>query len=481
MADNKLNYQQAKRVRGTSFKDLFVDQLASKGVAGAIGKTISMKTQAKVKGIKEKFDPLAIAKFMTFGSKLGPALLGKMMGRKQEDIDYFTGRLRHIRFGGKSEKLNKMKGEGYEGGSGINEQLAKIYGFLKSSYENQKSLKQKSENFAEEVSMEKKRRHDELMTTLKELMKRIDPNATAEPERSKSMFDSLFEMLSNFGVLLAQLGAKVAGLAIDLAKSIARTAAQVAAPAMKWALGAVLSPLGLASIAAAVIATPFMLSAIEKRKIDDDPYSKEYDNNAYALSVRSKKEGGNLTEGQATEQLRAKSRKQMSRQNIVEAVDSKLTDDILMQEYGTDRPGLKQWLKDNPKQNAMYQVPVQGLSVPQTATPIPTPAPNPEATTTFGTPNDVRQGRGFNSASSTPAPMATPVPPASPVSNLTNNNIDLNMQSAATDNSLNDVVNKTVTNVSQKQQRVGLRPSEISVRNDEETFMDLIVKSTRVV
>jgi hypothetical protein len=138
-------------------------------------------------------------------------------------------------------------------------------------------------------------------------------------------------------------------------------------------------------------------------------------------------------------------------------------------------------LKDNPKQNAMYQVPVQGLSVPQTATPMPAPAANPEATTTFGTPNDVRQGRGFNSPSSTPAPMATPVPPASPVSNLTNNNIDLNMQSAATDNSLNDVVNKTVTNVSQNQQRVGLRPSEISVRNDEETFMDLIMKSTRVV
>ena len=480
MADNKLNYQQAKRVRGTSFKDLFVDQLASKSVTGAIGKTISMKTQAKIKGIKEKFDPLAIAKFMTFGSKLGPALLGKMMGRKQEDIDYFTGRLRHIRFGGKSEKLNKLGGQG-EGDAGINEQLAKIYGFLKSSYENQKSLRQKAENFAEEMSMEKKRRHDELMTTLKELMKRIDPNATAEPEGSKSMFDGLFEMLSNFGVLLTQLGAKVAGLAVDLAKSLARTAAQVAAPAMKWALGAALSPLGLASGVAAVIATPFALSAIEKRKIDEDPYSKEYDNNAYALSVRSKKEGGNLTEGQATEQLRAKSRKQMSRQNIVEAVDSKLTDDILMQEYGTDRPGLKQWLKDNPKQNAMYQVPVQGLSVPQTATPIPTPAANPEATTTFGTPNDVRQGRGFNRASSTPAPMATPVPPASPVSNLTNNNIDLNMQSAATDNSLNDAVSKTVTNVSQNQQRVGLRPSEISVRNDEETFMDLIMKSTRVV
>jgi hypothetical protein len=478
MADNKLNYQQAKRVRGTSFKDLFVDQLASKGVVGSIGKTISMKTQAKIKGIKEKFDPLAIAKFMTFGSKLGPALLGKMMGRKQEDIDYFTGRLRHIRFGGKSEKLNKMGGAG-EGGSGINEQLAKIYGFLKSSYENQKILKQKSENFAEELSMEKKRRHDELMTTLKELMKRINPNATAEPEGSKSMFDNLFDMLSNFGVLLAQLGAKVAGLAVDLAKSLARAAAQVAAPAMKWALGAALSPLGLAAGVAAVIATPFALSAIEKRKIDEDPYSKEYDNNAYALSVRNKKEGGNLTEGQATEQLKAKSIKQMSRQNIVEAVDSKLTDDLLMQEYGTDRPGLKQWLKDNPKQNAMYQVPVQGLSVPQTATPVSAPETNPRVSTGKVTP--MAPATDAPPAAAAPSTMATPVPPASPVSNLTNNNIDLNMQSAATDNSLNDVVNKTVTNVSQNQQRVGLRPSEISVRNDEETFMDLIMKSTRVV
>jgi len=478
MADNKLNYQQAKRVRGTSFKDLFVDQLATKGVAGAIGKTISMKTQARMKGIKEKFDPLAVAKFMTFGSKLGPALLGKMMGRKQEDIDYFTGRLRHIRFGGKSEKLNKLGGQG-EGDAGINEQLAKIYGFLKSSYENQKNLKQKSENFAEEVSMEKKRRHDELMTTLKELMKRINPNATAEPEGSKSMFDSLFEMLSNFGVLLAQLGAKVAGLAIDLAKSIARTAAQVAAPAMKWALGAVLSPLGLASIAAAVIATPFMLSAIEKRKIDDDPYSKEYDNNAYALSVRSKKEGGNLTEGQATEQLRAKSMKQVNRQTVEEFVNSNQTDDELVRELGKDRTGLKQWLQENPNRGAMYQVPMQGLSVPQTATPIPTPEVNPRVSTGKVTP--MAPATDTPPAAAAPSTMAIPVPPASPVSNLTNNNIDLNMQSVARDNSLNDVVNKTVTNVSQTQQRVGLRPSEISVRNDEETFMDLIMKSTRVV
>ena len=372
-----------------------------------------------------------------------------------------------------------MKGGSSEGGSGINEQLAKIYGFLKSSYENQKNLKQKSENFAEELSMEKKRRHNELMTTLKELVKRINPNATAEPEESKSMFDGLLSKLAAFGVLIKDLALKVAGLAIDLAKSLGRTAAQVAAPAMKWALGAALSPLGLATGVAAAFVTPFALSAIEKRKIDEDPYSKEYDNNAYALSVRSKKEGGKLTEGQATEQLRAKSMKQVPRQTIEALVESDQTNDELVREFGSDRPGLKKWLQDNPKKGAMYQVPVQGLSVPQTATPVPVPAANPRVSTGKVTP--MAPATDTPPAAAAPAPMATPVPPASPVSNLTNNNIDLNMQSVARDNSLNDVVNKTVTNVSQNQQRVGLRPSEISVRNDEETFMDLIMKSTRVV
>ena len=65
-----LNYQQARRVRNSKWTDLFVDQLVDKGVVGAVGKTISLKTKAKIKGIKEKFDPLNIAKFMTFGSKI---------------------------------------------------------------------------------------------------------------------------------------------------------------------------------------------------------------------------------------------------------------------------------------------------------------------------------------------------------------------------------------------------------------------------
>ena len=64
-----INYQQARRIRNTGLMDLFADQLLySKSITGAIGKTISLKSRARIKRITEAFDPLNIAKTLTFGS-----------------------------------------------------------------------------------------------------------------------------------------------------------------------------------------------------------------------------------------------------------------------------------------------------------------------------------------------------------------------------------------------------------------------------
>ncbi len=50
-----LNYQKARRIRNTGFFDLLSDQLAGDTtIRGALRKTISLRTQAKIKGIKEK-------------------------------------------------------------------------------------------------------------------------------------------------------------------------------------------------------------------------------------------------------------------------------------------------------------------------------------------------------------------------------------------------------------------------------------------
>ena len=90
-----MDYQKAKDVRGKSFSSLLIDNIVGGGGVGAsLSKTISEKTQANVKGIKQAFDPLQIAKTLTFGSNFAPALLGRAMGRSKKDIKFFTGRTR---------------------------------------------------------------------------------------------------------------------------------------------------------------------------------------------------------------------------------------------------------------------------------------------------------------------------------------------------------------------------------------------------
>ena len=88
-----MDYKKAKELRGKKFSELMTDKLLDdQGVSEAFRKTLSEKSKARTTGIKEKFDPMNIAKVLTGGSRFGPALLGKMMGRSQEDIEYFAGK-----------------------------------------------------------------------------------------------------------------------------------------------------------------------------------------------------------------------------------------------------------------------------------------------------------------------------------------------------------------------------------------------------
>jgi hypothetical protein len=479
MATN-LSYQQARKIRKTKFTDLFVDQLAQKdtGVFRAIGKSISLKSKARVEGIKEKFDPLNIAKFLTFGSKVGPALLGKMLGRNQKDIDYFTNRTRSIKGGSNTaDKIKKVPGGDTEG---INEQLSKIYSFLKTSREEDVKLRESAKNYEEEFEMEKKNRHKELLATLNKLVNSGGGKlVTATKEEGPSIFDILMEKIKALGDLVGEMTKTLVEMAKKLGMPIARALGSAASQVGRLLGGALASPIGMASGVAAAFLTPFAMAAIEKEKIDKDPYAKEYDNNAYALSVRNKKEGGNLTEGAAAEQLRQKSLKQVPRNQIVEIVKSDLPDNILQEEFGNTREGLKKWLVDNPK-TPMYQVPMAGLQK-STAAPVPTtPAPvEKTGNVTNQRPTMENDPRRTDQSPPTASPAAA-TPTSSSVAPLTNTNTDLNLtQHFSSDK---PGVSKTVVNNSTKQPTgPGLKPSQVSVRNDEPTFMRLIEESTRLV
>ena len=176
MADKKLNYQQARRIRKSKFSDMVLDQLADKdtGVFGAIGKTISLRSQARMKGIKEKFDPMYWARSM-FG-KTGAALYGRAMGRSEADMQYFAGRARPL--GGRSYQIGEVpKYRGYEpvkGGTGeggvaskkMMSVLTDMHKFLVVTQAKETRRRELEANKREGREEEAKRRHKELIEAI---------------------------------------------------------------------------------------------------------------------------------------------------------------------------------------------------------------------------------------------------------------------------------------------------------------------------
>ena len=88
-----MNYYEAAKIRKKGFADLMTDKLTSgQGVFSSVRSTLSDRSKARSMAFKEKFDPLNIAKVLTGGSNLAPAMLGRLLGRKSSDINYFAGK-----------------------------------------------------------------------------------------------------------------------------------------------------------------------------------------------------------------------------------------------------------------------------------------------------------------------------------------------------------------------------------------------------
>jgi hypothetical protein len=181
--DNKLNYQQARTVRKQSLRDVIADELIrGRGFGSAVTGAIGLKTQARIKGIKEKFDPLNIVKFLTFGSRLGPALYGKLFGRSKKDIEYFTGRAKPI--GRKDQKLNKDGTDDEEDTAGMKTVLKQILTFMKKTHEQDVLLREEENNLKESNKLNDEKRHKELLKALGAVGTQ-QPTAKAVPVKEK--------------------------------------------------------------------------------------------------------------------------------------------------------------------------------------------------------------------------------------------------------------------------------------------------------
>jgi hypothetical protein len=151
-----MDYGKAEGIRKKGLAGLITDNLVEgQGIGSSFGSAISDRTKATFTGIQEKFDPLNIAKKLTGGSNLAPALLGRLTGRKQSTIEHFASKKGKSSRGG----LGGVLKNGYAPeGEGMTETLGMIYEELKLADEERKSLykaRKKEEKNAEEREIER--------------------------------------------------------------------------------------------------------------------------------------------------------------------------------------------------------------------------------------------------------------------------------------------------------------------------------------
>ena len=157
-----MNYSDAAKIRKKSFGDLFAEKMVNgDGIGQSLKSTFSEKGKAKVKGIKEKFDPMNIAKMV--GGKTGAAIYGKVMGRSQEDMEHFTETKKKKK--GKdvdtAEKLGSLSK-----GNELLTSLMSIHDLLKKREEEDTKEREETKSFAAEQKEEKDRRHKHLLAAI---------------------------------------------------------------------------------------------------------------------------------------------------------------------------------------------------------------------------------------------------------------------------------------------------------------------------
>jgi len=188
-----MDYRQAQNIRNKSFGTLLAEQEG--GAFSSLRKTISLKSKARATRIKQTFDPMNIAKFLTFGSNWAPAMLGKATGRSRESIDFFSGVKRGGRasaMGERSTRIPQLQSTG-----GFSKTLEKIYVLMKKSLDDERKRREKQNNYKEENDIEKLKRHKELIEAI--TGKPYSSKATAVKLKSEDGF-SLSDLLGGADV-----------------------------------------------------------------------------------------------------------------------------------------------------------------------------------------------------------------------------------------------------------------------------------------
>lgn len=420
-----MEYQKAKDIRGTSFGDLMAKKLISGGGIGqSLGATISEKGKATMTGIKQSFDPLNVAKFLTGGSSLGPALLGKMLGRSKQDIKFFAGKTRKGR--DTASKLGPIGGD-----SDMASLLYSIENLLKSSIEEDKMQRDTENQFAEEREAERLRRHKELISAI--TGKKYEGTASAtkiQKEETPAGSSILDDVLAGLGL-----------------KEIAKSALSGLGKLATFAVG----PIGAPLLAAAAIGAfgYFIYKALKAEP--------SYEAEQEAKGIKQAESVGGLA-GVKDEEDRIKKLPEYQR-TMTEIMnyekiynEGEKLNDTQLEGFATRGPEAQKAVE-------AYRAKRDGV----TAAPVSSPATNANVTeTSTATPTAASQVESPN--------MGTTL------QGVQTQNLDMKVVQSTEDPAI-EVSNSVKVNTGSTETKVPLP----SVRNLEETFQRMILYSTRVV
>lgn len=207
-----MSYQRAQRLKGAGLGRLMVNRIvAGQGVGKSIKSAISDKVVAKMTRIKEKFDPMNIAK--AFGGRLGAYAMGKMTGRSEEDMSYFTGagrRGKNSTYAANTKK-NPMITKIAEGntqkmkkGDGLADVLSKIYNLIKQDSADRIQHDEVQKNLLVDKEKQRQKWHEELIKALGGKSSTTKTVSTAEKPKEDgfmSMIEGMLDSILGKGML----------------------------------------------------------------------------------------------------------------------------------------------------------------------------------------------------------------------------------------------------------------------------------------
>jgi len=459
-----MNYQEAKKIREKSYISYLTEKLSEgQGVGSAIKATLSDKSKAKSKGFSEKFDVLNIAKFMTGGSKFAPALLGSMLGRTQQDIQYFSGTKKAKEVGGSATKIGQLESD-----SNILDILSKIYTLLKTTDENDTLRREKENSFKEEEQSEKERRHKALIEAItgKKQTTTAAPTATKADDGSGLLSTILGIVTGMIGDAIKGVMSIISGITSFISMITSAFGGLASIGKLLFGLGRFLmfNPVGLAILAGVGIG--YAIWKIIKSEPSEEA-------KAEAAGIAQAEKVGGLAgvkneidhSKKSPENKRTMAEIQDYQFNYNESIP---LNNVQLKGFAERGPGALEAVEDYKVERDRVKKAIAEQN--QTATPVPV--------TPTAQPSDSTEKPMVPSQESKPQAIEPMASTTNKLNTVTSENLELNLPSTPESVVNSQIINNTNVNSTKGQRPKGPIPS---VRNMEDSFQRMVFDSLRVV